>query len=152
MHVAEIAVHTDLAIPPCATLKEAGAAMREAGTGVLPIVEGGRLVATLSERDLAVKGCGAGLDPRSTRVSALVNGTPAACPGHLPLKAALEEMRRHRQTWLVVLGGEARVSGIVSLVALLEVLEGLVPEEAEGPELNSVRRVRGDGPSAELGA
>ena len=131
-------------LSPEATLIDAGVALRAAGTPVLAIVEGGQLLGSVSERDLAVKGCGAGLPPGDVTVWAICDRNPAVCPAETALSSALALMRERGQPWLLVTDGDRRLSGVVSLDALIEVLSGLVPSESTGPEPEYVHRVRGD--------
>ena len=145
MNIAQISTRNIPVLALTATLQEAGIAMRTASTGILPVVENGSLVGTLSKRDLAINGCGAGLDPRDTTVSRVFDRNPVACVGDVHLKSALELMREHQQTWLIVLDRQGSVTGVVSLIELLDLLVKLMPEEeVEGPEMEYVRRVRGD--------
>ncbi len=136
MNIAEISTRNIPAIALTATLQEAGIAMRTASTGILPVVENGRLVGTLSERDLAIYGYGAGLDPRDITVSRIYDHNPVACVGDVHLKSALELMRERQQTWLIVLDRQGSVTGVVSLIELLDLLVNLMPkEETDGPEM-----------------
>ena len=117
--------------------------MRSAASCVLPVIENGRLLGTVSDWDLAVKGCGAGLDPRAVTVSEVVNRDPPICRTDMKLKSVLALTRAHHQTWSIVLDNRGTVAGVVSLVGLLALLETLVPYESTGPEPEYVRRVRG---------
>lgn len=144
MKISEITTRNAPTIGPSTTLREAALAMRSAEIGILPVVEDGRVVGTLSERDLAVKGCCIGADPRNDTVAALFNRAPIVCLGHESLKSALALMRERRETWLVVLDRDKAVAGVVSLVELLDILESLVPEgNDDGPVPDYVWRVRG---------
>jgi len=151
MNIAEISIRNVPAIAPGASLQEAAVAMRGAAAGVLPVTENGRLLGTLSERDLVVGGCASGRDPRRETIENIFDRRAAACPGAWHLRAALDLMRQRQETWLVVLDPDGAVAGAVSLVELLALLESLVPEEHEGPEPESVRRVRGENVSGGRG-
>ena len=94
MKIAELAIRNVTSIAPTSTLQEAATAMGAAAVGILPVVEGLRLVGTLSERDVAVKGCGGGLDPTTARVSEVFDSDPVACPQDADLESALKLMRR----------------------------------------------------------
>ena len=147
MKIAELTTRNAPPLAPGATLQEAAAALGAAGLAVLPVMVGDRLVGTLSDRDLALGGCGGGLDPTHARVSAILGPVPgpgaALCPGDTSLRDALRLMGEQGRAALVVVDGDGRVAGVVSLAGLLDLLGGLLPEEAEGPEPDSVRRVRG---------
>ncbi|TVP80607.1 CBS domain-containing protein [Thioalkalivibrio sp.] len=144
MIIGEFTTHNVPTIAPEATLIDAGVALRTAGAPVVAIVEGGQLVGSVSERDLAVKGCGAGLQPGDVTVWAICDRNPAVCPAETALSSALALMRTRGQPWLLVTDGDKRLSGVVALDALIELLSGLVPSESTGPEPEYVHRVRGD--------
>jgi CBS domain-containing protein len=144
MNIAEITTRYVPTITLGTSLQAAAAGMRMAQTGILPVVEAGRLVGTLSERDLVLKGYADGLDPLDVTVAMVYERDPVACSGALPLKDALDVMRERQSTWLVVSGEAHQIIGVVSLVELLDLLEQNIRDEAEGPEPNSVRRVRGE--------
>jgi CBS domain-containing protein len=143
MNVAEISTRYVESIALSDTLQQAAETMQRTDTGILPVFDEGCLIGTLSERDLAVKACGSGLDPRTEQVIEIYEADPAVCVGEVSVRAALELMRERHQTWLVVIDNEGTVSGVVSLIELLDLLEPLVPEPHDGPEPESVRRVRG---------
>ncbi|MFO8152332.1 CBS domain-containing protein [Thioalkalivibrio sp.] len=143
MIIGELSMHSIPVLPPEATLVEAGRALQAAATPVLAVIQDGALLGTISERDLAVKGCGAGLKPEDVNVAAICERRPAVCPSATRLSQALGMMQKRSQPWLLVLDGEERLAGVVSLNALISVLADLVPEEGSGPEPGYVRRVRG---------
>jgi CBS domain-containing protein len=147
MIIGELSMHNVPMLPPEATLIDAGRALQAAGTPALAVMQDGRLLGTVSERDLAVKGCGAGLTPKDVTVSAICDRNPAACPADTGLSHALGLMRNRGQSWLLVMDRDAQVAGVVSLDALIAVLAGLVPEGGTGPEPEYSRRVRGNTPS-----
>ena len=143
MQSMELTIRRTPAITPATSLQEAGDAMHLAKVGLLPVVDGERLLGTVSERDLAVGGCGAGCNPRGVAVTEVMNRDYAVCTVHSHLKTAVQLMRIHHQLWLVVLDKAGRLAGVVSLIDMLDPLEGLVPEESDGPIPESVWRVRG---------
>jgi predicted transcriptional regulator len=144
MIVGEISLNHMPVLRPDSTLAEAARALRDAAGGVAAVIDRGRLVGTVSERDLALEGCARGLDPGTATVSEIQDVAPVLCPVDADLKYALRLMRERRQSWLVVTDPAAVPVGVVSLTDLLHVLEDLVPDAATGPEPEYVHRVRGD--------
>jgi CBS domain-containing protein len=148
MIIGEFSMHNVPMLPPQATLIEAGHALQTAGTPVLAVMgDDGRLLGTVSERDLAVKGCGAGVMPEAVTVSAICDRNPATCQTATGLAQALGLMRSKGQSWLLVMDSDEQIAGVVSLDRLLAVLADLVPEGGTGPEPEYARRVRGDASS-----
>ena len=144
MKIAEISTRFVPSITTGTSLQAAAASMRMAQTGILPVVNQGQLVGTLSERDLVLRGCADGLDPLDATVEQVYDPDPIVCHEDFHLKAALEVMRQRHSTWLVVIGEARKIVGVVSLVELLDLLEQLIREESDGPEPNYVKRVRGE--------
>jgi CBS domain-containing protein len=144
MNIAEITTRFVPTITPGTSLQAAAASMRMAQSGILPVVEQGQLVGTLSEHDLVLKGYADGLDPLDAVVEQVYDSAPIVCTGDFHLKAALELMQQRQSTWLLVTGEADKIVGVVSLVELLDLLEQSIREESDGPEPNYVKRVRGE--------
>lgn len=146
MIIGELSMQNFSALPPEATLVDAGRALQTTGSPVLVVIQDGQLLGTVSDRDLAVKGCGGGRRPEAVTVLDICDRNPAVCPIGTRLSRALEMMKERSQPWLVVVGHDDQVAGVVSLDSLISVLAGLVPEEGGGgPEPEYVQRVRGQG-------
>jgi CBS domain-containing protein len=102
-------------IGPESTLVDAARQMRELDVGSLPICENDRLAGMLTDRDLALRGMGEGLDPTLTSVRAVMS------PGIVYIyedqdveeAARLMEVKKIRR--LPVLNRDKRMVGIVSL-------------------------------------
>ena len=127
MIIGELTMHQPATLPPEATLTEAGLALDAAGAPALAVVQHGELLGSVSERDLAVKGCGAGLNPDDANVLVVCNRNSPVCPADMELSSALAVMKKTGQPWLLVVDDEEHLAGGVSLNALIGVLAGLVP-------------------------
>lgn len=79
MRVKQIMTPDPATCTPESTAREAAALMRDHDCGSIPVVEGGkRLIGTVTDRDLAVRGLAEGKGPEA-RVRDLMTPDPATC-------------------------------------------------------------------------
>ena len=94
-------------------LRDVARTMREGDFGSMPVVDDGRLVGILTDRDIVVRGVAEGLDPTVARVGDVASRTPVAVAPDQDLDEAMELMAEHRVRRLPVLDG-GRLVGVVS--------------------------------------
>ena len=94
--------------------------MAQEQVGTLVIVDEGKVVGLMSDRDLAVRLLAAGLDPERTEVRAIMSGQPVCVRDDAPLEAAVDQMRFHRVRRLIVVDRKQALVGVISLDDLLE--------------------------------
>lgn len=131
-------------VPPVssdASLVEAARLLRDTGLAVLPVHTDGHIVGSISEGDLAVKGCAAGRNLAEATVAEIMTSHPLLCPATAPVETALELMARAGTAALIVQDAQGRVIGVATLA---KVLEGMSRPPPEGPVPDSVKRVRGE--------
>ena len=87
--------------------------MRDEDVGFAPIVEGDRLVGTLTDRDIAVKVVAEGRDPDSTLVREVATSSLITVEPEDDLDKALELMARHQVRRVAVVDG-GRLVGVVA--------------------------------------
>ena len=100
---------------PQTNLAEAGALMLDADCGFLPVVEDGKLVSVVTDRDMYIA-----LATRNLRASELTVGDVAQRPVHTcgpddDVQTALETMKRHNVRRLPVEGFNGAMMGVVSM-------------------------------------
>jgi CBS domain-containing protein len=78
MKVRELMTKQPATVKPDATLGEVATLMKQEDCGSIPVVEGGRLVGIVTDRDIVVRGIAAGKDPKSQRVSEVMSADPVA--------------------------------------------------------------------------
>ena len=94
-------------------LRDAARTMREGDFGAMPVVDDGRLVGMLTDRDIVVRAVAEGLDPTSARVGDVASPRPVAVGPDQDLDEAMELMAEYRVRRLPVVDGE-RLVGVVS--------------------------------------
>jgi CBS domain-containing protein len=88
--------------------------MRDENVGLAPIVEGNRLVGTLTDRDIAIRVVAEGKDPQSTRVSDVASRTLVTVDPDQSLDEALRLMASHQVRRLPVVEEDGVVVGVVA--------------------------------------
>jgi len=100
---------------PDATLQEAAAKMKSLDVGPLPVCDDDRLVGMVTDRDITVRATAEGVDPTDVRVRDVMTPEVIYCfedalVGDTALLMQQKQVRR-----LLVLNGDKRLVGIVSL-------------------------------------
>ncbi|MGH3092354.1 MAG: CBS domain-containing protein [Gaiellaceae bacterium] len=115
---------------------EAAKVMARENVGSVPVVEGGKLVGVVTDRDLVVRLLAEGRDPQSTTVGEIASSEPVTLSPDDGLDQALQLLARHQVRRLPVVEGE-RLVGIVAQADIArhadEVQTGEVVEEISKP-------------------
>jgi CBS domain-containing protein len=117
MLVRECLRSAPVTVPPACTLAEAGGLMGSHGVGSLLVVDGGTLVGIVTDRDIAVRGTGAGHDPATTVESVMTPG-PVTIQGSADVFEAFGVFRSASARRLPVLE-EDELAGVISVDDLL---------------------------------
>jgi len=99
---------------PSQSLVEAAQAMKQEDVGSLPVVEGGRLLAVLTDRDIVVRAVAEGVDLQATRVGDVASREPVTVGPEEDLDEALRLMARHQVRRLPVVEEDGRLVGVVA--------------------------------------
>ena len=76
MKVRELMTREPTTVGPNATLGEVATLMKQDDCGSIPVVQSGRLVGIVTDRDIVIRGIAAGSDPKTQRVSAIMSADP----------------------------------------------------------------------------
>jgi CBS domain-containing protein len=88
--------------------------MRDEDVGLAPIVEGDRLVGTLTDRDIAIRVVAEGRDPESTKVRDVASTDLVTVDPQQDLDEALRLMAQHQVRRIPVVEEDGRLVGVVA--------------------------------------
>ena len=138
MKVADVMTRSVDVASPDARLDEVAERMRQLDAGVLPVVDGEKVVGMITDRDITVRATAEGRDPVTTKVSEIMTSEVVFTYDDEDVKDAAKLMQDHQVRRLVVLNREKKLVGIVSLGDLAvdtkdDKLKGQVLEEISKP-------------------
>jgi CBS domain-containing protein len=88
--------------------------MKDEDVGLAPIVEGDRLVGTLTDRDIVTRVVAEGKDPQSVRVREVASTSLVTVDPQQDLDEALGLMARHQVRRLPVVQEDGRLVGVLA--------------------------------------
>jgi len=98
---------------PTQLLRDAAQKMKKGDFGAMPVVDDGRLVGMLTDRDIVVRAVAEGLDTATARVSDVASSDPVVVTPEQELDEALRLMAQHRVRRLPVVN-DGRLVGVLS--------------------------------------
>ena len=96
------------------TIVDAARIMRDEDAGLVPVVQGDRLVGTLTDRDIAIRVVAEGKDPQSTNVREVASTDLVTIDPQQDLSEALRLMAQHQVRRLPVVEEDGRLVGILA--------------------------------------
>src|SRR5690348_13880662 len=96
------------------SVMEAARLMRDEDTGIVPVVEGERLVGTVTDRDIAIRVVAEGRSPESVTVGEIASRELVTIDPQQDLDEALRLMARHQVRRLPVVEEDGKLVGIVA--------------------------------------
>jgi CBS domain-containing protein len=116
MKVQDVMIEDVKACFPDTNLAAAAALMWQTDCGVLPVVvNGGKAVGVITDRDIAIAVGTRGRPPQELRVDEVIQGPVIACTLDDDVRTALKTMRKDRVRRLPVLSDDGVLKGILSL-------------------------------------
>ena len=88
--------------------------MRDENVGLAPIVEGDRLIGTVTDRDITIRVVAEGKDPESTKVTEIASTDLVTVDPQQDLEEALRLMAQHQVRRLPVVEEDGRLVGVVA--------------------------------------
>ncbi len=112
--VRDVMTSNPRAIQPSTPIVEAARMMRSEDTGVLPILDGERLTAVLTDRDIVVRAIADGLDPQTTTAGGVASSELVTIDPEQTLDEASRLMAQHQVRRLPVVEEDGRLVGILA--------------------------------------
>lgn len=113
--IAEVMTERPRAVTSQTSVREAARLMDEEDVGALPVVEEGtRLVGIVTDRDVALRVVGRGLDPETTRVGEIASADMVALGPEHDLDEALAVMAREQVRRLPIVVREYELVGMLT--------------------------------------
>jgi CBS domain-containing protein len=97
-----------------APVVEAARLMKDEDVGIAPVVEGGRLVGAVTDRDIVLRVVAAGKDPKSTTVREIASTDLVTVDPQQDLTEALRLMTRHQVRRLPVVEEDGKLVGVLA--------------------------------------
>ena len=97
------------------TLQNAAQKMKTLNIGSLPVCDGDAMVGVVTDRDITVRGVAEGMNPKDSRVSAVMTADVHWCSENDSVQQAMEQMGEAQVRRLAVLDENRKIVGVVSL-------------------------------------
>ena len=112
MKVRELMTTEPITVEPDATLGEVATLMKQEDCGSIPVVEAGRLVGIVTDRDIVIRGVAGGTDPKTQRVSTIMSADPVTIGADDNVTEA-EKIMADRQIRRLPVVEDGRLVGII---------------------------------------
>ena len=112
--ISEVMTANPCAIDAGRPVAHAAKMMRDEDVGLAPIVEGNRLVGTVTDRDIAIRVVAEGKDPESTKVTEIASTDVVTVDPQQDLDEALRLMTQHQVRRLPVVEEDGRLVGVIA--------------------------------------
>ena len=112
--IRELMTKNPSALASGATVIEAARMMRDEDTGIVPVVDGDKLVGTVTDRDIAIRVVAEGKSPEEITVGEIASRELVTIDPQQELDEALRLMARHQVRRLPVVEEDGKLVGIVA--------------------------------------
>lgn len=115
MKVREIMTKTAQTILPDATVEQASQKMRDYNIGLLPVVEEGKVLGVVTDRDIVVHAIAEARNPHLTTIREVMTEKPFSCYEDQSVTEASRIMEKHHVRRLIVLNRRHKLAGVLTL-------------------------------------
>jgi CBS domain-containing protein len=116
---------------PDASCSEAAERMRDGNVGAIVVVEAGRPIGVVTDRDIAVRVVAEGLSPDATALRDVMSGQPIFLSEERPLDQAVAAMRDLSVRRIPVVDADGKLAGVVAMDDLIVLLSEQLGSLAE---------------------
>ena len=102
-------------VRPDETLQMAADRMRKTNVGALPVVDNGKVLGMITDRDIVVRAVAEGLDPRTAQIQGCYTSNAVICHFDASIEDAAGLMESRQVRRLLVDDETGRIVGIISL-------------------------------------
>ena len=113
-NIRELMTKEPHALASGATVMEAARLMRDEDMGIVPVVDGDKLVGTVTDRDIAIRVVAEGRSPETVTVGEIASRELVTIDPQQELDEALRLMARHQVRRLPVVEEDGKLVGIVA--------------------------------------
>jgi CBS domain-containing protein len=107
-----------ICVEPTASLGDAARIMEEANVGMLPVLEDGRLLGVITDRDIVVRAIAREADPATSIVGDALSGDAIVAHPDWTTERAMQTMAQAQVGRLPVLDDEGELVGVVTLSSM----------------------------------
>ncbi|HYR82553.1 MAG TPA: CBS domain-containing protein [Terriglobia bacterium] len=136
MKVSEIMSTSVECVSPDTGIKDIALKMKSLDVGFIPICENDRLVGTVTDRDIVLRGVAAGRDLNTTKARELMTKDIVWCFEDEDVKAVAKKMREKEVRRMLILNRDKRLVGVVSIGDVSQ-----VEEKVSGQTLHEITEV-----------
>ena len=121
MKVKEIMSANVETVKPTSSLRATARTLSNLNVGALPVVDDGKLVGIITDRDVSVHAIAIGREPQSTDVQTVMTKEVFTCKADQSLAEAAEIMEQHNIRRLAVVNEDGEVVGILTVDDIAQV-------------------------------
>jgi CBS domain-containing protein len=114
MKIQDVMTRDPHSVSPATPARDAARIMKDEDVGIVPVVEGGRLVGVVTDRDLAVRIVAEGRDGTTTVGDVMSTGRIATCRPDEELDRAMDTMAREQLRRIPIVDERGALVGIVA--------------------------------------
>lgn len=114
-HVRDVMTSNPECVSERDSIRDVARIMKEQDTGVVPVVDGKRIIGLITDRDIVVRGIAEGRDVSSVKVNEIMTKSVRSVKEDTPLTEVLDLMGSAEIRRVPVVNGDNELIGIVSL-------------------------------------